>query len=371
MFSLSRLSIRSILTAVFLVLAAGLCVSLVLQMRLAWESTAEAKRLGVLATADRAAFEAMQELRNERADILAAFQGEDDASPKIQASAAHTAALVSGTMAQVQGLPVPRLDQHLSDISGHAAKMPALWSELEQLGRKPKAERDFNAIRPWYKALSDATEAVGRLSLAIDNEARLADPVVAELIELRQLGWVTRDFEGRECGSARPFIASGNNFTPEVKSALDGFRASVVTTWAMLDDVLSRPGAPAELVALNKTAHEGHATSLVARDAVYAKLGHGQKEVVSATEWTKACTTPLAQIFALAVRSVELMDERALAVLGAAHRRLYGTTAALTIVLVVTGAGLWLVRRRVVRPIQALTAAIGHLAKRDYSVPVE
>ena len=370
MFRLPRLSVRTILNAVFIVLAAGLCVSLVLQMRLAWEATAEAKRLGILATADRTAFEAMQELRNERADILAAFQGQDDASTKIRASAARTAAVIAGATAGAQGLPVPELDQHLADIRGHAAKMPAFWSELEQLGRQPKTERDFNTIRPWYKALSDATEAVGRLSLAIDNEARLADPVIAELIEVRQLGWVTRDYEGRECGTARPFIASGNNFTPETKSAVDGFRASVGTTWAMLDDVLSRPGAPAELGSLNKTAHEGHARSIAARNAVYAKLGHGEKEVVSAQEWTSACTTPLAQIFALAVRSVELMDGRANLVLGVAHRRLYGTMAALMVVLAVTGCGLWLVRRRVVAPVRSLTAAIGHLAKRDYTVPV-
>ena len=370
MLSLSRLSVRAILTAVFVVLAAGLGVSLVLQMRLAWIATGEAKRLGVLASADRTAFEAMQGLRNERAGILAAFQGEADASADIHASAARTAALIARAVAGVKGIAIDGLDRHLAAIRDGAAKMPPFWTEMEDLGRKPKAERDFKATRPWYKALSDVTEAVGGLSLAIDNEARLADPMIAELIEIRQLGWVTRDFEGRECGSARPFIASGNKFSPEVKSAVDGFRASVATTWGLLDDVLSRPGAPAELVALNKVAHEGHLKSRAARDAVYAKLGAGTKDVVTATEWTKACTTPLAEIFAVAVRSVELMDDRAQAVAAVAHRRLYGTMTALTVVLLVTGFGLLLVRRRVVVPVRRLTEAIGHLARRDYTVAV-
>jgi methyl-accepting chemotaxis protein len=370
MLRLSRLSVRAILNAVFVVLAAGLCVALLAQIDSAWTAMSAAERLTTLATADRSEFEAMQSLRNERADILSVFQGRDNAEARIRESAARTAQLTAGAIAAVSGVPVPGLAEHGAAIREAAAKLPPLWEQIAALARKPAAERDFKAIRPWYAALNDATEAVGALSLAIDNEARLTDPKVAELIEIRQLGWTTRDYEGRECGSARPFIASGQPFTPEIKSAIDGFRASVATTWGMLNDVLSRPGAPAELVALNKTALAGHAKSRIGRNAVYAKLGTGTKEVVSAEEWTNICTTPLAQIFAMAVRSVELMEAHAQAVERAAEERLIVTLAALAVVLVVAGCGLFLIRRRVVGPVQALTVAIGHLAKRDYTVPV-
>ena len=367
---LSRVSVRTILNAVFIALAAGLCAALLVQIHSAWTAMAAARRLAVLATADRGEFEAMQRLRGERANILAAFQGADDAEARIRASAARTAKLLSDAVTNAAGVPAPGLAAHAAATREAATKLPPMWEQIADLARKPPAERDFKAIRPWYAALSNATDAVGALSLAIDNEARMADPAVAELIEVRQLGWTTRDFEGRECGSARPFISSGQVFTPQVKSAVDGFRASVATTWGLLDDVLSRPGAPVALVALNTAAKAVHVKSRADRNGVYARLGTGAKEIVSADEWTKLCQAPLNAIFAMAVRSVEMMEAHAQAVEQVAEERLIATLIALAAVLVVAGCGLFLIRRRVVRPVRELTAAIGHLAKRDYTVAV-
>jgi methyl-accepting chemotaxis protein len=368
--STSRLSVRTILNLVCLVLSAGLCAALLLQMQSAWTAAGVAKRLTVLAAADRDVFEAMQTLRNERADILAAYQGLDDASSKIQASAKRTDELAKAALGVAGRIDIPGLDRLAGNIRSRDAAMPHFWDEMEQLGRKPKTERDFKAIQPWYKALSDMTEAVGSLSLAIDNEARLADPVVGEMVTIRQLGWTTRDTEGRECGAARGFISTGKAYTPEALSARDGFRAATDSTWSVMNDILARPGMPAELVALNKTAISTHETSRAARNQVYAKLGKGEGAVVDSDEWTRLCTAPLGAIFAVGVKALDLMQAHAAAVQQAADLRLAVTAGALALVVAISGFGLFLVRRRVAGPVRLLTEAIGHLAKRDYTVPV-
>ena len=56
---LARFSIRTILNAVFLILASALCVVLALQIASAWHEVGSAQRIEALATADRDVFQAM------------------------------------------------------------------------------------------------------------------------------------------------------------------------------------------------------------------------------------------------------------------------------------------------------------------------
>jgi len=56
----------------------------------------------------------------------------------------------------------------------------AAWPDVDGVARKPKAERDLKPTQLWYNTIGLVVEDLSRLSLAIANEARLTDPIIAD-----------------------------------------------------------------------------------------------------------------------------------------------------------------------------------------------
>src|ERR1700720_3480104 len=80
---LSRLSVRAILNAVTLTLAASLCLSLLVPIGAACRAVTDADRLTALAVADRGVFQTLTAMRLNRAAVQTAIQADDDPSSKL------------------------------------------------------------------------------------------------------------------------------------------------------------------------------------------------------------------------------------------------------------------------------------------------
>src|SRR4051794_21293730 len=91
-------SVRSILNAVFLALALGLCGVLLAEIGQAWQSVELGRRLTLLADANRAVFQAMQTLREKSNATLVALQGSDDAAAVVSGNRAQTKAIIEATL---------------------------------------------------------------------------------------------------------------------------------------------------------------------------------------------------------------------------------------------------------------------------------
>ncbi|HUN46842.1 MAG TPA: methyl-accepting chemotaxis protein, partial [Stellaceae bacterium] len=258
----------------------------------------------------------------------------------------------------------------IAKIDTEVASADRYWPDLDAIAHKPNAERDLKQTQAWYDGDGNVVEAVGGLSLAIANEARISDPVVAEYISARQLAWVIRDNAGAECTVARTFVAKSQPFSPPTRTTLDGMRAAAKSAWSALNDLVTRPGVAPAIASAVHDGNASYAKAIADRDAVYKKFDDSGKPAMAPDEWTKMCNTPFAGIINIATTASSLMESHAAALESHAWGRVAVDGTVLAAALAFSMLGLLLVRRRFGQPVEGLTVAIEHLARQDYSVPV-
>jgi methyl-accepting chemotaxis protein len=367
---LSRLSVRAILNAVFVTLALIVCAALTVQLYGAWSALALAGRVSVLAAAEQAGFAAMMDLRNRRATVQASIQDSPTAGDDVKRDHGIGVAALTAAATAVGALQSADADRVIAKAKSDWQQTESLWSELEAYGRKPKAERDLKFMAPWYKAYTAVIDDAIDVLRVVDNEARMADATMAELVSVRQLGWVARDWSGLECSIGRAASQKSTPLTGKERETVSNYRGRAEMGWTSLENLLKRPGAPAQLVDMVARAHATDRQGWAERDATYAKLDGSGKELMSSAAWDKVCAVPLDQTVQVVNAAIDRMKTYAAEVTAAAERRLIVAALALLGALAVTAVGLMLVRRRVTRPVATLIGAIGHLAQRDYTVAV-
>jgi len=113
---LSRISVRAILNAVTLTLAAALCIALLLPMGAAWRAVADADRLTEVAAADRGVFQSLTAMRLNRAAVQTAIQAEDNATAKLDELHTQSLNLLNAGIAAGQRAHVPDGDKILAAV---------------------------------------------------------------------------------------------------------------------------------------------------------------------------------------------------------------------------------------------------------------
>ena len=225
---LRDVSVRTILTGVFLLFAACLCVTLGWQLYGAWDETTTAQRAATLARTDKAVFAATYDLRRQRTDLQTFFQMPGDFAKSVRDTQAKAQTAYAAGIAAVEATPGIDAKTLLAPARARWEALVARSRELEGTARDLK-ERDVKILAPWYKAASDLLDEFGKLSLYMDNSARMTDPAIAEFIEVRQLAWAVRDYSGRECGTARPFVGRSKPFTPQARDTINDWRSRTDT----------------------------------------------------------------------------------------------------------------------------------------------
>ena len=366
---LRDVSVRSILAGVFLLFAITLCATLGRQLYGAWSETAAARRAETLARTDKAVFAATYDLRQQRTDLQTLFQTPGDFAKAVRDIQGKTQKAYEAGIAAVEAAPGIDATALLAPARARWTALAARSRELETIAGGLK-ERDVKVLGPWYKAASDLLDEFGKLSLYMDNSARMTDPAIAEFIGVRQLAWAVRDYSGRECGTARPFVAKSRPFTPQARDAVNDMRSRTDASLQELAGYVARPGIVPALAAAYATTRDIISRINLARDAVYAKLDGSDKPVMPPQAWTDLCAGPLDKVYAAANGALDLMLRHAGEVERAAHWRLGVIAAALALAVAFCLGGLMLISRRVAAPVAELTRTIERLAQRRYDAPV-
>ena len=365
-----RLRVGSLLMTAFVTLAAVLAVALGLQVISAIHQAREAGRLVTLAEGDRTVFDAMQGLRVSRGQAQTAFLTLDDPRAKL----AELRKLQTGQFEAAIGV-LPRiggagLDRLAAGLREHWTVANQQWDAVEGFAAQPKAARAIRQTDAWAKALGVVVDDLNGASLNVAAEARIADPLVGELVSVRQAAWAIREPVGQECAEARGTVASGKKFSIDGRRTIDGLRTTADAGWNTLKGLLIRSGISAELRQASSSADAAVRQSLVARDAVYQKLDDSGTAPVSPAQWTEMCNGPFDAILKIAYTALDLMQHHAEEKRDAARLSLALSGGALALALAGAGFVLMLIRRRVVNPVRSLSEAIDHLSRREYARPV-
>ncbi|MET0971681.1 MAG: HAMP domain-containing protein, partial [Tardiphaga sp.] len=366
--SRSVLSVGTLLTGAFVILAVSLAASLTIHFSQAWTELVNARRAGALATADAAIFQTTQTLRTGRAYAQTVIASAEQASPEINKIIARDHEQMKTVTAVVDSDLAENASALMAKVQQAATKAFGLEADLVSLAAKPKAERDVKHSQPWYEAVGALAISLTDVSRSIAGEARLVDPVIGEYVQARQYSWSARDSFGTECSVNRSMFNAGAAMDAKARLQVARLRGESGRSLASLDDLLSRSAAPRALMEAAEFTKKLYADAYAARDAAYAVAGTPQAP--DAAKWTDVCNTPIESAIKVAEAALVGMAKRAEDRHAAALTHLFIIGAALLIGVAGSVLGMWMIRTRVVGPVRVLTQSIGRLARRDFQTEV-
>lgn len=335
-----------------------------------WLGYLDAERIVALTRADRVLFQSMAEIRYEVGVVGVAVLSYDDPRPMIDVSYRKVDALYDSALASIAEAEVEERDAMLA--AAHAAH-EVLKRErrlIADLLRLPLTDRDMAQAEPWRMALFDAVERLGDASVAVGNTLRMLDPVIAELVQVRQSSYTIRERYGRPCSAYRPNVQRNMPLDREQLATWREDVGAYTSRWRDLETYLRRPGAPARLV---EGVRNGRLMTEAAQkrmdEILYGLDGSGQP-AMPAADWSLLCISAYESVLTLGDQALDLATAHAEERKVKAAWMAGGMVALAAASLLLGGFSILAVRRRLSLPMRTLVATIGRLSRQEFDAPV-
>jgi methyl-accepting chemotaxis protein len=363
-------SVSTLLLLLMALLAAGALTSTALQMHSAFVRYRDSLETSRFTAADRAIFQGVLALRTNRGDAQSALLGEDDPRIRLGELEKVERAGYDAVAQALDSVDFAGRDEYASTLRQRwNAAAPQFQSFLDEAVR-PRAERKLERTSSWYDGITKVIETANLASTAVSNRAWMNDPFIARMIQARRLAWQIRDRYGIQCSALRQNVNSSKPLDETKKLTLAQWNGIVSAGWSGLDELLATTAVSADLVASAKNAR-------VSTDAANQKIAqltqsfdNSGRPAVSAQEWNILCQGPFGAIVAVATKALDESIVHAQAEQATALNSFVAQSIGFLLALIVTSAGVFVVRNRLVRPVKVLMAAIARIGERDYTTPV-
>lgn len=225
-----------------------------------------------LATSDRVIYEAAQAIRSDRGVAVSALLAQDDPRPAIAAAFASSDSRMESLFRNVRPELAGGTAHRLAGLRTAWEKVVGLRDELSAAGAKPRAERRLTDTKSWFDAGDAVVNDLSDLSERLAGEARIADPVVGELVLARQYAWATRAALGDECALVRGVVAAKAALTAGQRIQVSETRGAARQSLKALGELLGRAGVSTTLIDARAEAVAAMNAALADRDAAYAAM---------------------------------------------------------------------------------------------------
>lgn len=365
-----RASISHLLTALLGALVVALSGS---TLHIAWEAQSSYAHAGLvrkLAAVDRSIFNSIVKIRSQVPRSQTALVGADDPRPTLLKARKEAEDELAGALETLAAVDVPGREGLIEAIIAKRDAVTALQAEIDGQARRPRGERDLKATDPWRAAVFALAESLSVASVAVGNTVRLQDPVIGELVEARWNAWRIRDSYGYQCSALRGNIDRGQPPDERLKGMLREKRGATDAAWRALRDLLAHPAAPEALVTAARAAQTAADAAQARIDALTAGLDGSGKAPVSGAEWTALCNGPFDAILAVGFTALDIAAAHAEGDQEQARRRMLAAAAVLALALGLGGVTIFIVRRRLSKPVAVLAAAMRELARGRLDVAI-
>jgi signal transduction histidine kinase len=366
-----RSSVTDYLTFLIGILLASLFVATTILAVQAWNVHVRALAIARYTNTDRTLIDAIVAVRRQVPQDATALITQDNPLEVVNMADTRAATEVAEALAALEKLKLKDGARLAATIRTARADELQARSALGRQAARPRAERELSAVDGWRAAVHRSIDALDNASVAVNNMVRIDDPKVAELIQIRRMAWSIRDNYGFQCSALRANVNSGVQPDAQLRENLVGHRAIYSSDWRALNEIFERPGLSSELgrdVGLARGATEQAQANV---DMVVASLNGRNKPAIAGGDWTALCDSPFGSILAIGQQAQAEAYRYADDLRAAALRNML--LASLGLMLVV-GFGIHSVinvRRRLTRPVRALTETIARLSRRELDDPVE
>jgi methyl-accepting chemotaxis protein len=348
----------------FLLIATG-----VLTLR-AWTDYGMAAAIENSAQTNRTLFVATFTTRGQISEAQTALAGEANPQPRLERIRAPALESFNAAVSALAKSNVNGSAALIAKLQESLAEQNRAWPNVMDQASKPIAGRTLAAADPFWNAVRTTVGLLDNGGSLVGNSVRMADPVVADLLRIREAAWQTRDNFGTQCSLLRPAVLQNKTPSAQVIGKWDQVKGLYMAGQQILTDYATRSGVPVALVSQIKTAVDNISDAQKKMDAYVAAIDNSGQAKVDADAYRLACNGPFESILKVALlaldESVDYAEERQNAALWSLIPSSLGLLAALFI----SAFGLISIRRRLSQPLAVLMQSIKLLSARDFGTPV-
>ncbi len=370
---IERRSAGRLLKFILAVFAAAVVILLVAQVWYAWTVLAENRRAEHVVAASRQIFTALINQRTDRSTTQRFWEAE--APPTVQNKAylkalrdAEMPALTESSVL-LASVPFAGKDMLLPGLRRSIDSLTALQVEFESHIDGPKQQRRTALSAEYATAGLALQDTLQRIASALFASIKSNDPFIAEMMEIKQLAWLTRETTGEgslliSTGLAKGFVA------PDARLKHQGFMGGARSLWAAIDDAVVGMNVPP---AFMTTLAEAKAT-LFAPDyqelqgRLLDALVNKQNPEMTADAWSPYTVPRLGVMLNVANSALSQAADRAASSRGEASADLVLRLAGLIAAIGASIVGFRVVSRHITDPLVVLCATTERLAQGDMAV---
>jgi methyl-accepting chemotaxis protein len=367
------MSIRLVLGQIIGVLGILLVALSALGLSAAVERNEAARRVASLTGTSQQLFATLLGFRLERGTTMPALLSEapadSAADTRIATNRQISEAAYGAVVERLAGNKEPGLATVFATLTAAHDALAAQRTKSDAAIHQPKSTRDKGAMQDYPKAAQAYLDAILGLSHDLEASLKLVDPMVDQLLMIKQSAWAARNYGGLVAVRIENAAALGQPWSPaDIVSAAED-RGRVALAWAQVVDAAARSDAPVAVADAVTRSKEAAAMALATRQQdVIKTLSSGQKTEIPVSELQKLNTATLNSGVDVANAALAEMVARAVRQMGDATRSLILNGIMLVIALAVTMIGFLIVHRRISMPIRKLTLAMRRLAEHDLAV---
>ncbi|MGA2994445.1 methyl-accepting chemotaxis protein [Bradyrhizobium sp.] len=372
----ARMSIRVVLGQIIGVLGIFLVALSAMELVSAVERNEAAQRVASLAGTDQQLFATLMGFRLERGTTIPGLISEAPADSVAETRVAtNREASENGYRAVIErlaGTADPTLSPLLARLMAAHETLAELRTKADAATHWPKSERDPSVAQDYPKAAQVYLDAILGLTGALEASLKLVDPVVDQLLMVKQAAWAARSFGGLVAVRIENNAAAGQPFSQADVVAAAEDRGRAALAWSQIMEAVARADAPASIVDIVARSKEPAAVAIVERQREIVKaMSNGQKAELPVSELQKISTASLVPSVDVANAALAEMVARAGRQMSGATRSLALNGVMMLVALAMTIAGFVIVHRRVSAPIRRLTGAMRRLAEHDLATELQ
>jgi signal transduction histidine kinase/ActR/RegA family two-component response regulator len=369
------LSLGVILQAITGLMAIALIAACAVSANHAYQRREAAERVMFATQVAHDLFDAMQGLRLERGSVAVVLSRKDATNdsyrrlPPIRARADaildRALTTLDNRIAHVPAADRGRLAAGLADIRSLRARVIVLRGVTQDALARPLADRPPALRAEWVEAVDTLNQRLDQMSEQLAGEVREVDPFAARMMRVKQLVWLEREALGSEAMLLGDIVGLDGPPSSQQLLALTEQRGRTEGVWRALAHDADGPDAPPRLRhAYTEVASRYLLAIEIMEHHIIAQWASG-RPVVSGAPTNDIFFATLQALTDVADAAFDAMGERAQAEMAAAQKDFTLALALMGGVCVLGVIGAVVIVGRVVRPISAITKAMGAVAEGD------
>jgi methyl-accepting chemotaxis protein len=339
----------------------------------AWKNAQEAARISELAIANRELFNAVQNVRSDRGPTRVALEAKDPTDPKLVAEFQALRAKATPAVDKLIAI-CGRIACADGDVAGNlrraADKSFAMRPEVDAALKLPLAQRRPGLAKEWNDNATVLVNELERVSMALTDQVRMADPEFAELVGIKEAAWIARDGVGLERTDLQAQM-SAKTLSADAKVKMAILRGQGEAGWRTVKMLTARQGVPATIVSNAKVAqNKAFGDYARMRDKVIQALSTQQPSPIGDSEMFAVGMQALDALVAVCSSAIDEVIVRANRQMQSARVQLTFNAALVVVAIAIGVIGFLFAWRRIAGPIKTLAQAMLKMAEGDLACDV-